>query len=437
MARIHLGPLQRAIVVENPSIVLDTQLKAAGVEVLRLKETPTTDELISLIQAHSIQALFKRSRVPVGRNLVESCPSLLAVNLCCIGDDSVDKQACADHGVMVCNDPISNGRSVVEMVVAHLITLSRRFYETNERTRLGAWEKNNHQRYEVRGKVLGVLGLGNIGRSVARVAAALGMQVQFYDTRQVSVELGRELGWRSVSSIDDLFASSDYVTVHLSARDIFGHSNAALLSRQTLMKLGSERPENSPRIFLNLSRGFLHTAEDLKAAIEAGQIRRAAVDVFPVEPRGGTGWTNPYADMSGVITTPHIGASTQEAQPRIAQRISKTFSDFSRQGSLRDCVFSPRMGLKLPTRHSGGGVVLAVMHSTARGTKRAIDNAIFDAGASNLSSAHQDFEHLGVAYDLAMLDKGLSAELIDALVASAAAVTGDPDAIRSVRQIAL
>ena len=276
MARILLGPLQRAIVVENPSIVLDTQLKASGVEVLRLKETPSTDELIALIQAHNIQAIFKRSRVPVGRDLVESCPSLLAVNLCCIGDDSVDKQACADHGVMVCNDPISNGRSVVEMVVAHLITLSRRFYETNERTRLGAWEKNNHQRYEVRGKVLGVLGLGNIGRSVARVAAALGMKVQFYDTRQVSVELGRELGWHSVSSIDELFSSSDYVTVHLSARDIFGHSNAALLSRQTLMKLGSDRPENSPRIFLNLSRGFLHTAEDLKAAILPSKKKGAA-----------------------------------------------------------------------------------------------------------------------------------------------------------------
>ncbi|MFT5683890.1 MAG: D-3-phosphoglycerate dehydrogenase [Myxococcota bacterium] len=435
MARIHLGPLQRVIVVENPSTVLDEQLTAAGVTVTRLLETPSTPELIALIQQTEAQAIFKRSRVPVTRALIEACPSLLAVQLCCIGDDSVDKQACADHGIMVFNDPISNGRSVVEMVIAHLLTLSRRLYETNDRTRLGEWEKNNHHRYEVKGKVLGVLGLGNIGRGVARVADALGMTVQFYDTRQVSLELGRELGWSAMSSVDELFATSDYITVHLSARDIHGTSNAALLSGENLMKLGVSRPENSPRIFLNLSRGFLHTAEALKAAVECGQIRRAAVDVYPEEPRSGSSWVNPYADVPQVVTTPHIGASTQEAQPRIAGRVSQTFGDFSTLGALRDCVFAPRIGLSLPNPRSGG-VILAVVHSTARGTKRAIDNAIFDAGASNLASAHRDFEDLGVAYDLAMLDKGLSDVEISALIASAAAVTGDPGAIRSVRQIA-
>jgi len=436
MARVHLGPLQRAIVVENPSLVLDEQLSAAGVTVTRLAETPTTSALIAHINETGAQAIFKRSRVPVTRALIEACPSLLAVQLCCIGDDSVDKQACADHGIMVFNDPISNGRSVVEMVIAHLLSLSRRFYETNDRTRHGVWEKNNHQRYEVKGKVLGVLGLGNIGRSVARVAGALGMTVQFFDSRQVSLELGRELGWTATESVDALFSTSDYVTVHLSARDIHGTSNAALLSPETLMRLGESRPENSPRIFLNLSRGFLHTSEALRAAVTSGQIRRAAVDVYPEEPRGGSNWVNPYADLPQVVTTPHIGASTQEAQPRIARRVSQTFGEFSGLGALRDCVFAPRVGLSLPTRRDSG-VVLAVVHSTARGTKRSIDNAIFDAGASNLASAHRDFEDLGVAYDLAMLDKGLTADEIQGLLASAAAVTGDPNAIRSVRQITI
>ncbi len=431
MARTLLGPLQRAIVVENPSSVLDEQLRAAGVTVTRA-DTPSTDELIALIQQTGAQAIFKRSRVAVSRRVIESCPTLLAVQLCCIGDDSVDKQACADHGVMVFNDPISNGRSVVEMVIAHLLTLSRRLYETNDRTRQGAWDKNNHHRYEVQGKVLGVLGLGNIGRGVARVAEALGMTVQFFDTRQVSVELGRELGWSVASSMEELFATSDYVTVHLSARDIHGTSNAALLQESLLMKLGERRPDNSPRIFLNLSRGFLHTTDALRAAVASGRIRRAAVDVYPDEPRGDHGWVNPYADMPEVVTTPHIGASTQEAQPRIARRVATT--SCARNIAQPACVFAPRVGLQVPSRR--GGVVLAVVHSTARGTKRAIDNAIFDAGASNLASAHHDFEDLGVAYDLAVLDKGMSDAEVEALIESASAVTGDANAIRSVRQIA-
>ena len=117
------------------------------------------------------------------------------IQLCCIGDDSVDKQACADHGVMIFNDPVSNGRSVIELVIGNLITLSRRLYETSEECKTGIWNKNNTDRYEIRGKALGVLGLGNIGRGVARAAEALGMKVCFFDTRQVSVELGIEMGW--------------------------------------------------------------------------------------------------------------------------------------------------------------------------------------------------------------------------------------------------
>ncbi len=437
MSRVSLSPIARALVVESPSEVLDARLQADGVEVLRLREVPSTAAMIDIINTHNIEVIFKRSRVPVTRQVIESCPDLLAIQLCCIGDDSVDKQACADHGVMVFNDPISNGRSVVEMVIGHLIALSRRFYETNRRCKAGEWEKNNRGRYEVQGKVLGVLGLGNIGRAVARAAQNLGMEIRFFDTRQVSVELGLELGWTPTESIEQLFATSDCLTAHLSARDIHGHSNAGLLTAALLKTLGAERGAASPRIFLNLSRGFLHTPEDLIHAIDAGSIRRAAVDVYPDEPRGGRPWSNPYAGVDAVVTTPHIGASTQEAQPRIACRVSRTFQAFSQRGTLRDCVFSPRMSLKLAVPSSTSGVVLAVVHSTARGTKRAIDNAIYEAGADNLASAHQDFAELGMAYDLALLDRKLSMAQIEALVQAAATITGDARAIRSVRQIAL
>jgi D-3-phosphoglycerate dehydrogenase len=308
---------------------------------------------------------------------------------------------------------------------------------TNARCSDGHWDKNNRQRYEIMGKRIGVLGLGNIGRAVARACAGLGMEVSFFDTRQVSLELGQEMGWRAAGSVEELFRSVDYLTVHLSAQDVFDHSNEGLLTAEVLSQLAADRPDSSPRIFLNLSRGFLHTADALRAAVASGAILQAAVDVYPSEPRGGEDWVNPYHDLPQIAVTPHIGASTQEAQPRIAARVSATFRDFSRHGSLRDCVFRPRMTVNLSGDITTGSVALAVVHGTARGTKRAIDDAIYRAGASNLSSVHKDFVKLGVAYDLALIDRPLSDEQLAGLVEAAAEITGEPDAIRSIRQILL
>ena len=438
MARVHLGPLNRALVVESPDALLDELLVADGFSVTRHPgKAPNEDELIRLLQQTEAQVLFKRSRVPVTRKVLEAAPFLQAVQLCCIGDDSVDKRAAADHGVFVLNDPVSNGRSVVELAIGHLIALSRRLYETDAHTRAGGWDKSQTERYEIQGKVLGLLGLGNIGRAVARAAEALGMKIRFHDNREVAQEIGLEMGWESAPSVVELFRGSDCISLHPSARDANDLSNKGMISRELLFQLGADRPASSPRIFLNLARGFLHSTEDLLAAVQSGAIRRAAVDVYPEEPRGEEAWTNPYAAEPRIAVTPHIGASTLEAQPRIARRVAQTVRGFSRVGSLRDCVFGPRVRLGLVEDHVEGAVVLAVAHATTRGTKRAIDDAIYEFGASNLASAHKDFEALGVAYDLATLDKPLSAEAIVGLVASASRLTGDPSAIRSVRQIAL
>lgn len=439
MARIHLGPLERALVVEDPDTSLDGLLEAQGIAVRRVRGTaPDTGSMIELMAETRAQVLLKRSRVPVTRELVEASPDLLLVQLCCIGDDSVDKQACADHGVMVLNDPVSNGRSVVELVIAHLIGLSRRLVETDASCRAGAWEKSNTGRYEIMGKTLGVLGMGNIGRATARACEALGMRICFYDSRQVAHEVGQELGWRACASIEEVMRTSDCVTVHLSARDVRGNSNAGILTRELLGQLGADRPEDSPRVFVNLSRGFLFEPADLIAAVESGAIRRAAVDVYPSEPRGKRDpWINPYRDEHRVVVTPHIGASTQEAQPRIARRVAETVRRFSTLGTVRDCVYSPRSRIGLGDDVAKAGAVLSVAHSTIRGTKRAIDDAIYAAGASNLSSAHKDFASFGVAYDVAALDRPLSEEQLRRLVQDAKDQLGDESAIRSVRQVRL
>jgi D-3-phosphoglycerate dehydrogenase len=331
---------------------------------------------------------------------------------------------------------VSNGRSVVELAVAHLIALSRRLYETNEATRAGGFDKSQAERFEVQGRVLGILGLGNIGRQVARAAEGLGMRIVFHDTREVAREIGLEMGWEELPSIDALFRRSDAVSVHVSAQDARGRSNRGMLTREHFAQLAAERPSPSPRLFLNLARGFLFEPEDLLAAIDAGRVGRAAVDVYPEEPRGSGPWQNPYARQPRVATTPHLGAATLDAQPRIARRVAHTFRAFNRQGAVRDCVFRPRLAMGLGEIEPGS-TLLAVVHSTRRGSRKALQDAIFEAGASNLSTVHQDFEDLGMAFDLSAIDRPLDAAQIQRVLTHAADLTGEIGSIRSIRQVTL
>ncbi len=434
MARIFTRRFDRALIVEGPHPSLDRFLQEVGIQATRLESVPDEIALIEALQDSGAQVLFKRSRVPVTRRIVESCPGLLAVQLCSIGTDSVDLDGCAEHGVMVFNDPVSNGRSVVELAMGHILALSRRLYETDVAMTGHRWEKTAQGRFEVLDKILGIVGLGNIGRQVARAAEGLGMRVQFYDTRLVAQEVGTEMGWGRCDDLGELFRTSDVVSVHTSAQDTRGKDNAGFLD-EVLGELGAERPEG-PRLFLNLARGNLHSSGSLLEAVRGGAIRRAAVDVYPEEPSPGQGdWRNPYADEPRVTCTPHIGASTREAQPRIARRVATTIERFSAVGALRDCVFAPRTAIDIGPAE-GGRALLAVVHSTRRGTKKAVDDAIFSAEASNLGSSHRDFPN-GIAYDLSVLDRPLQREELDELVRRAAELASDPAAIRSIRQVDL
>jgi len=435
VARILMQPFTRALIVESPHRSLDDQLRAFGVEPLRLDVVPDEQALIAALRDTHAELLFKRSRVAVTREVVEACPDLIGVQLCSIGFDSVDEQACADHGILVFNDPVSNGRSVVELALGHMIALSRRLYETDLATRSHRWEKSSSGRFEVLGKRLGIVGLGNIGRQVARIASELGMRVMFNDTRPVAHEVGVEMGWQGVQSLERLFRSVDIISVHTSARDAWGRDNAGLLDA-VLSQLGADRPANSPRVFLNLARGNLHSPDALLDAVRSGAIRRAAVDVYPEEPGPGQErWSNPYAEEARIVCTPHIGAATQEAQPRIARHVSGTMEGFSRYGSIRDCVYAPRAQMSVRD-NARGHVILSVVHSTARGTKKAIDDAIYEAEASNLGSTHRDFD-IGIAYDLSVMDRPLSYEELERLAQRSQELAGDPSAVRVIRQIAV
>ena len=427
---------EKALILENPDPSLDRYLREQGIEPERLPEAATQD--VDLVAERLAEGqhdlLFKRSRFPVDEQILQASSKLAAIMLCCIGDDSVDKEACAREGVLVMNDPVSNGRSVAEMVFGEMICLARRIFGANNAGRQHLWTKDNKRRFELKGKSISIIGLGNIGKQVAQMAEAFGMDVYFYDNSDLACEVGQALGWKPCDTLAEAFRKGDFVTLHLSAEDVRGQSNREVITYEHFAELGQDRDERSPRAFINAARGFLYRPEDLKRAVEEGVVLAAAVDVFPEEPGSKTdAWENPYADVDAVVTTPHIGAATEEAQPRIAQHMAGTTRLFNTQGTVRDTVFAPRQTIGV--RVEAPYWALTVVHSDARGTKKAIDDAIYEAGASNLQSSHRDFRKLGIAYDVSAIDSPLTDEQLRGIVEVAHRISGEPTAIRSIRQI--
>lgn len=430
---------KKALILENPDPSLDDYLRSYGIEPDRLPKSKTKDVdfVLERLREGQHDLIYKRSRFIVDEAVLQASENLAAIMLCCIGDDSVDKEACAREGILVTNDPISNGRSVVELVFGEMVCLARRIFEANHASKRNEWTKNNVRRYELKGKTLGIVGLGNIGKQVAQMGEdAFGMDIVFYDDRELAREVGLALGWRAAANLGEVFRESDFLTVHVSAENDHGETNRNMLTYEHFSQLGEARGENSPRIFINAGRGFLFEPDELKRAVDEGKVLRAAVDVYPEEP-GSTGdaWANPYAHHPTVVTTPHIGAATQEAQPRIARYVSQTTRLFNCHGTVRSCVYEPGQVIGVDTDRAR--YVLAVVHSDARGTKKAISDAIFDAGLNNLESSHRDFSDYGFAYDVSALDAPMSDEQLTELVQRARDISGDPNAIRSIRQIKL
>ncbi len=434
--RILENGFKKALILENPSEKLDERLRAQGIEPERMPESATLDraKIIETLKNGQHDLLYKRSRFIVDDDVLSASQNLAAVMLCCIGDDSVDKQKCAEHGVLVMNDPVSNARSVVEMVFGEMICMARRIFHAVERTQVSEWTKDNKARYEIKGKTLSIIGLGNIGKQVAQMAEMFEMDICFYDSREVAVEVGKALGWQACDTIEQAFRKGDFVSVHVSAEDEQGDTNKGLFTFEHFKLLGADRGENCPRIFLNAARGFLFEPADLKKAVDEGFINYASIDVFPDEPGSKSDiWKNPYSENSEIIGTPHIGAATQEAQPRIAEFVASTTKKFNTYGTIRDCVFSP--GRSIGVGAANPKYILSVVHSDKRGTKKAVSDCIFDAGISSTQSSHLDFPKYGIAYEINAIDKPLTREQLESLVAHAVEISGDPTAIRSIRQI--
>ena len=284
-----------------------------------------------LIEALSgVDMLGIRSRTNVTRKVLENAPQLSAIGAFCIGTNQIDLEAASDHAVAAFNAPYSNTRSVVELVMAEIMSLARRLTDRNRDMHAGVWDKSAQGSHEVRGRTLGIIGYGNIGSQLSIVAEAMGMRVYFYDILD-KLALGNA---KRVSSLDELFEKAETISMHVDGRP----SNENLIGAEELAKM---RPR---ALFLNLCRGNVVDLEALRDAIESGHIAGAALDVFPSEPRAkGEEFVSPLRGLNNVILTPHIGGSTAEAQEDIGHFVAGKLADYAELGVTAMSVNFPEV----------------------------------------------------------------------------------------------
>jgi D-3-phosphoglycerate dehydrogenase len=330
-----------------------------------------------------------RSRTQLNEDVFAHAHKLVAVGCFCIGTNQVDLQAARARGVAVFNAPYSNTRSVAELVIAEAILLLRGVPAKNAAAHRGGWLKTAENSYEIRGKTLGVVGYGAIGTQLSVLAEGLGMHVLFHDV-VTKLPLGNA---RQVGSLPELLAASDIVTLHVpenpSTQWMIGATQIAA------MKPGS--------ILINASRGTVVEIDPLAEAIQSGKLLGAAIDVFPVEPRGNKDeFLSPLRGLDNVILTPHIGGSTLEAQANIGLEVAEKLVRYSDTGTTTSSVNFPEVALP---SHPGKHRLLHVHHNVP-GVLSEI-NRIFSDNHINIASQYlQTNEKIG--YVVIDLDAGSS-----------------------------
>ena len=313
-------------------------LEKAGIDKLRsaagvmVDEQPSigADELAEIIGEY--EALIVRSKTKVTADLIQRATSLRVVGRAGTGVDNIDVAAATRRGIVVMNAAAGNTVTTAEHTMAMLLSLARQIPQAASSTRAGRWEKNRFLGVELMSKTLGIVGLGRIGAAVAERARAFGMNILAYDpyfTREAAEELGIEM-----AALDELLARSDFVTLHTPLTDeTRGLINAAAIDR---MKPGVR--------IINCARGGLIDERALTEAVGSGKVAGAALDVFEQEP---TPPDNPLLALDEVITTPHLGASTTEAQLGVATMIAEQVLDFLKQGAIRGAVNMPAVSAEL------------------------------------------------------------------------------------------
>lgn len=320
-----------------------------------LKTSLPEDELIERIKdAHFIGI---RSRTQLTENVLDAATKLVAIGCFCIGTNQVDLTAALKRAIPVFNAPFSNTRSVAELVLGEIIMLLRGIPQRSAAAHRGEWQKTANNSFEARGKTLGIIGYGHIGTQLSIMAENIGMRVQFYDIEDKLV-----LGNATQVNFATLLKTSDVITLHVpetaQTKNMIGEAELEI------MKPGS--------ILINASRGTVVDIDALTDALRSKKLAGAAIDVFPVEPKGNDEeFISPLREFDNVILTPHIGGSTQEAQENIGYEVAGKMVKYSDNGSTLSAVNFPEVSLP---EHKGRSRLLHI-HKNQPGVLTKINEA--------------------------------------------------------------
>ncbi|HSC55441.1 MAG TPA: phosphoglycerate dehydrogenase [Phnomibacter sp.] len=365
------------LLLENISETAVAAIKAHGYASVK-KIAGALDEDALIKELKDVHLLGIRSKTKVTRKVLESAPKLQAIGAFCIGVNQIDLTASTQHGVAVFNAPYSNTRSVAELVIASSIMLIRRIPDKNAAAHEGIWNKDASGSYELRGKTLGLVGYGNIGSQVSVLAEAMGMKVIFYDVL-TKLPLGNAVASKSLK---ELVGKADIVSLHVPETS----STTNLINKSVIkqMKKGS--------ILINYARGEVVDLDALAAALKAGDLSGAAIDVFPVEPeKNGDIFSSPLQGLSNVILTPHIGGSTLEAQENIGVDVSSKLVGYLEKGISYGSHTVPALSLPLL---EGAHRILHV-HKNVPGVLSEINTALSNAKINILGQYLSTNEHIG------------------------------------------
>ena len=320
----------RILLVENIHPIAKDRLTDEGFQVDLLPHAPTEEEFLKILKNY--QALGIRSKSELTSKILNLNSELLTIGCFCIGTNQVDLLSAKNVGIPVFNAPHSNTRSVAELVIAEMISLSRQLGDRNLKAHKGEWIKSTEGSKEVRGKTLGIVGYGHIGSQVSILAEGMGLKVVFYDTSK-KLPLGNA---QSMPTLNDLLKISDFVTLHVpesnETKDLMGKNQFKI------MKKGS--------FLINASRGSVVVIDDLVESLKSKHLSGCAVDVFPIEPASNKEmFTSPLQGLDNVILTPHIGGSTEEAQKAIGLEVAESLTRFLKIGSSLGAVNFPNVDL--------------------------------------------------------------------------------------------
>jgi D-3-phosphoglycerate dehydrogenase / 2-oxoglutarate reductase len=299
-------------------------------QVVVLPKRLTEAELLPVV-ADAV-ALVVRSETKVTRKVIEAAPKLRVVGRAGVGVDNVDIEAATQHGTVVMNTPGGNTVTTAELSFAMLLSLARKVPQAAATMVAGKWDRKLFMGMELSGKTLGVLGMGRIGTEVAKRALAFGMHVIAYDP-YLTEERAKAIGAGFAESLDDVYRVADFITVHMPVTNE---------TREMLNAAAFAKMKPGVRI-VNCARGEIISEADLIAALTSGKVAGAGLDVFAVEPLPAD---HPYRKQPNLILTPHLGASTEEAQEKCGIEVAEVIAGYLLTGEVRNGVNLPYLDAK-------------------------------------------------------------------------------------------